>query len=335
MTVKELFHSVNFSEIVKTLKLKSYKNNLLPISEYKENYDIICNLEGSGQGNPITFKVDGSSDTYKIEGCNFKNIVGREVILPDNDTNSKIEAAAEILWCSGPFGRTTEDEWDAFFDELINPAKGDYYSLQAKRVDILISLPYCRNKAIRRELKREMKSPYADLCLSADASSWFLLSNHNNRRKRQNRSKRKREYRLKKRYEQLLKLKEINHDIELLKSQIGSVPEHIKKLLEARSSMETLSFQSQTFGKGSRIDYLSDLLLNPIYESNKYLDEKRKQVCICIIYSSSEYPLTEVERKELAGILSSYFKATPWELFEKESRYTDKEIGLDIMYLTF
>lgn len=72
MTVKELFQSLEFDAIAEALRRKPYKSNLLPMSEYKENYDIICCLDYSVKDGTITFKGDGDSDVYMIEGAVLK-----------------------------------------------------------------------------------------------------------------------------------------------------------------------------------------------------------------------------------------------------------------------
>ena len=82
MTVKELFQSLKFKDIAETLK-EQYGHNgdsLLPITEYKENYIIILQTRFFGKGGSITFKEDGDSDVYMIEGDSYDNIVGMEVI---------------------------------------------------------------------------------------------------------------------------------------------------------------------------------------------------------------------------------------------------------------
>lgn len=163
MTVKELFQSLDFSAIVESLIKKSYKDSLLTMSKYKEIYDVICTIDFNGEGGIINFKADGNSDVYMIEGDSLENIVGMEVILPDNSHATKVEAAADIIWSSGPFGLWSSDDWDAHSDEIINPSKCGYYALQAKRMNKKMALPYCRDKEIKRELKREMQSPYDEL----------------------------------------------------------------------------------------------------------------------------------------------------------------------------
>lgn len=173
------------------------------MSEYKENYDIICCLDYSVKDGTITFKGDGDSDVYMIEGSSFKNIIGKEVILSDYTEMSKINAAADIIWSASPFGRWTDEDWRLLDEELLNPPPANEYKLRAKQIKLIIDLPYCRDKSIRRELKREMRSPYEDPGLSLKA--WRWLSDADKRRKiKHNHSKRKREYRLRNRYEELL-----------------------------------------------------------------------------------------------------------------------------------
>ncbi|WP_304685916.1 hypothetical protein [Muribaculum intestinale] len=189
MTVKELFQSLELKDIIEPMK-KKYPDALLPISRYKEDYDIILNTVFSGEGGTITFHPDGNSDAYMCEGDRYFNIVGMEVILPDNGAVTATEAAAKILWCSAPFGRYGEIDWAPLFEEH----EADKYALQAKR----------------RELKQQMMSTAEDLCLSAEADVWFVSGEGKLWGKRQNRSKRKHKYRMKKRRDELFRLSELH-----------------------------------------------------------------------------------------------------------------------------
>ena len=113
MTVKELFQSLELKDIIEPMK-KKYPDALLPLSEYKENYDIILNTVFSGEGGTITFRPDGNSNAYMTEGDRYFNIVGMEVVLPDNGAVTTAEAAAEILWCSRPsdvMAKSTGETW--------------------------------------------------------------------------------------------------------------------------------------------------------------------------------------------------------------------------------
>lgn len=204
MTVKELLQHVDFNAIVEALVKKYPKESLLTMQEYKENYHTLCNLEYNKEEGSITFQEDGDSDAYMIEGDSFENIVGMDVSLPDDDDSTKVEAAAEILWCSGPFGKWTGDDWKALHEELINPSKLSPIKFRIKQVEILICLPYCKNRKMRKELRREFKRPYDEMQISHDTFRCISERNRN-----LNRSKRKREYRLKNQLRALQKL-EIN-----------------------------------------------------------------------------------------------------------------------------
>ena len=83
MTVKELFQSLELKDFIEPMK-KKHPDALLPILRYKEDYDIILNIVFSGEGGTITFNPDGNSDAYMCEGDRYFNIVGMELILPDN-----------------------------------------------------------------------------------------------------------------------------------------------------------------------------------------------------------------------------------------------------------
>lgn len=121
MTVKELFQSLDFKDIIESLK-KKYPDALLPLSEYRENYSIILNTVFSGEGGKITFHPVGNSDAYMIEGDRYFNIVGMEVVLPKNEAVIKAEAAAEILWCSAPFRRYDTVDWGDLFVATFLPS---------------------------------------------------------------------------------------------------------------------------------------------------------------------------------------------------------------------
>lgn len=329
MTVKELFQSLDFNEIIKPL-VRKYPNALKSLSEYKENYDIILNTTFSGEGGTITFHPDGDSDSYMVEGDRYFNIVGMDVILPENGAVTKAEAAAEILWCAAPFGRYPVIDWGDLFEE----DKADYYALQAKRIGIKMAFPYCRDKNILQELKREMQSSSEDLCLSADASDWFLFGKGKLWGKKHNRSKRKRLYRMKKRNEELLRLSDLNKQINLLETKIGPISEHLRQLILTSSFIKVISYESQTEGKSDRIDYLKDLLINPLYNSNKFLKPDKKQECICVLYSTPDHPCSEAEQKQIVEILTKYFNNTTWQLYTKLCNGLNHEVELDITYIT-
>ena len=241
---------MDFKDIIEPMK-KKYPTALLPISRYKEDYDIILNTVFSGKGGTITFRPDGNSDAYMCEGGRYFNIVGMEVVLPDKGTVTAAEAAAEILWCSAPFGRYDVIDW------------GDV----------------------------------------ADWPDEFEPG-------------------------------EPRTELALLEAKIGSAPERLKQLVLSSSSIETIYYESQTHGKSDRIDYIEDLLLNPLYNSKKYLSPDKKQECICVLYTTPEHPCTAAEQNRITKILSNYFGTTPWQLFTRQCKGLDNEAELDITYIT-
>ena len=336
MTVKELFQSLKFKDIVKGLK-EQYGHcgdSLRPITEYKENYDIILNTEFSGEDGIITFKEDGDSDVYMIEGDSYDNIVGMEVILPENGAISEVDAAAQIIWSAAPFGRVTSGQWHSFFENLVSQSKGEEYALKAKRVDILLDLPYCRDKNVRRELKQQMNSPEEDLCLSIEASRFLIFDKSKREKIRHNRSKRKRAYRLKKRYEELCRLSEAHKWLNRIKGTIGSLPQNLEQIILDSESIDKISFQTHTYGKTNRTAYLEDLLTNPLYREPREPFGKSNTVFICILYSSKSLPSTKEEIDLIAKILGLRFKDKEWYLFLYTDITLEENLELEIISLT-
>lgn len=333
MNVKELIQSLDFRAIAEALSKKNV-DSLRPLSEYKENYDIICNTQFSGKAGSISFKADGNSDVYMIEGARFADIIGMDVVLPDSSAATKAEAAAEILWYSAPFGRTTSAEWEALFEELVNPPEADYYALQAKRTEIMIALPYCRDRSIRRELKQELKSPYEDICLSAKASGWFVSGKWNRRNRKLNRTKRKREHRLMKRYAELMRLKEAHNSLDILNTMIGTVPLQIKNLILTSSSVETTCYQSHTYGKSDRVAYIADLLLNPLYGNVNKSDSEDNAEYIGVLFSSPQNPCTIDERNRLESVLADRFNSAGLHLFFSQDNSLADDIELEVFRVT-
>ena len=333
MTVKELFKSLEFKDIAKALKEKygHYENALRPLTEYKEDYIIILHTEFSGEGGSITFKEDGDSDVYMIEGDSYDNIVGMEVILPENGAISAVEAAAQIIWSAAPFGRVTSGQWHSFFEDMVSPSKGEEYALKAKRVDILLDLPYCRDKKIKRELKQQMNSLEEDLCLSVEADRWLMFHLEKRKKVRHNRSKRKRAYRLEKRYEDLCRLSEVHKWLNRIKGRLGLLPQNIEQIILASGSIDQISYQTHTYGETSRIAYLEDLLTNPLYREDSETFEKLNSKFICILYSSKSSPCTQEEINMIAKILGSRFKDKEWYLFLCTDITLEEELELEII----
>ncbi len=104
-----------------------------------------------------------------------------------------------------------------------------------------------------------------DLCLSAEADDWFVFGEGKLWGRRQKRSKRKRKYRMKKRRDELFRQSELHKELDLLEAKIGSVSERLKQLVLSSSSIETIYYESKTYGKSGRIDYIADLCCSTHY----------------------------------------------------------------------
>lgn len=330
MNVKELIQSVDLGKVLEYLK-DTYSTALLPLTFYKENVDIINNTVFSGKGATITFTEDGDSDVYLIEGDRFDNIVGMEVILPDTSSYTKIKAAGDILWSSGPFGRVTSKQWESFFEDLVNPPKANEYALKAKRIDILMDLLYCRNKIARRELKKELKSTSEDFCISSQA--WLALEKDKKNIRKLNRRKRKREYLLQKRYEEMERLKEVHDCLDRVKIMVNPLPIPIEKKILMAKSIERITYHTQTFGKCNRLSYLEDLLTNPLYHNSQEPFSKDNSIFICILFSSPTHSCSIVDRAYIEKILSSRFKDKKWYLFQSEDDTQEEDLELEIITL--
>ena len=123
-------------------------------------------------------------------------------------------------------------------------------------------------------------------------------------------------------------------ELALLEAKIGPLPEWIKQSLLSSSSIEKVYYESQTYGKSDRIEYIADLLLNPLYNSKKYLNPAKKQECICVLYATPEHPCTTAEQNRIIEILGKYFGSMPWQLFTRQCNGLDRETELDITYIT-
>ena len=99
------------------------------------------------------------------------------------------------------------------------------------------------------------------------------------------------------------------------------------------SSVETISYESQTYENSDRIEYRADLLLNPLYDSKKYLNSAKEQKCICVLYTTPEHPCTTSEQNRIIEIIGKYFDSTPWQLFTRQCNGLAREAELDITKL--
>ena len=92
MTVKELFLSVGFDNVLKALR-NTHRNcrSIEDVVAYKEAFDIICLTEFEGEGGEVTFVVTSPREAWyephnlpllanNVEGDYWKNTVGNTIV---------------------------------------------------------------------------------------------------------------------------------------------------------------------------------------------------------------------------------------------------------------
>lgn len=303
MTVKELFNSLSFNEIVKALYTTHRNDHSIScLYGYKEAFDIICNTEFIGEGGEVTFDVAPEEEWFSpgklpllannVEGDYWENIVGKIIVNPDNNPFTDAELAGAILWGMTFYGFTPRQIKETLHCEIGNLAYTKY-GYQVKELKVKNILPYVSPET-RRDLKQQLKDEPDCMSIYLSGREWHELSK---RRIRMNRSKRKRDYRIRSRMERLKKLDKRQHLINSIIKHTNVPLEMIEyQILNAGEIYETWR-ESHVYGKTDRIDYIIDLLSNfhPTWDDIcKDADE-----IIMIVYSSRENPLTEKEDNRL------------------------------------
>lgn len=328
MTVQELFKTVGFKAVAEALR-HTHRNERSTecLTGYKEAFDILCNLPFNGCGGEVTFDVtpreewdeEGSLPLLanNVEGDCWENIVGKTVVRPDENPFDDAELAGAILWGATFYGFTPRDRWNPF--EECNTKFG----IMAERLKRRQYLPYLRDKRIIRGLRDDSGSPRSRVAFSLDV--WEEI---HFRQQHQNRSKRKRFYRIKKRIKWLRKFDKRQKLIDSLKYGGVVVPDEIvSTIFNAKTIWENI-YESHTFGKSDRVDYLADLLLNKDYYPNTKTFLQDGFEFICVVYASSEHPLLDEESLRLTELFATYFSGEniKWQLLKA----TDDDMGSEI-----
>lgn len=307
MTVQELFNTIGFPAIAEALRHthrneKSTEN----LTGYKEAFDILCNLPFEGNGGEVTFDVtprekwddEGSLPLLanNVEGDHWENIVGKTVVFPDDNPFTDAELAGAILWGATFYGFTPHDRWNPF--EKIYSKYGE----MAERLERRLYLPYLRNKRTIAQLRDYSVSAHFAVAFTTEEWDYIHV-----RMRHQNRSKRKRFHRIEKRIERLRKLDKRQHLIDGLRYGDMEVPDEIASTIINAKTIYENRYESHTFGKSDRVDYLADLLLNRDYYPNTKTFLREDDKFICVVYSSSAHPLTDDELSRLKSLFSTYF----------------------------
>ena len=328
MTVQELFKAVGFEAIAEALR-HTHRNEKSTecLTGYKEAFDILSNLPFDGCGGEVTFDVTPREEwdeedslpllANSIEGDCWENIVGKTVIRPDDNSFNDAELAGAILWGETFYGFTPRDRWSPF-EECHSK-----FGIMAKRLERKQYLPYLRDKRAIRELRDGSGKSRFGIAFSTDV--WNKIEF---RQQHQNRSKRKRFYRMEKRIKWLQKLDKRQKVIDSLKCGGVAVPDEIVSTIFNAKTIWENTYESHTFGKSDRVDYLADLLLNKDHYPNTKTFLQDGFEFICVIYASSEHPLSDVESLRLTELFATYFSGEniKWQLLKA----TDDDMGSEI-----
>lgn len=105
--------------------------------------------------------------------------------------------------------------------------------------------------------------------------------------------------------------------------------EIVSTIFNAKNICEN-RYESHTFGKGDRVDYFIDLLLNRDYYPNTKTFLRDGYKFICIVYSSSAHALTDDELSRLNRLFATYFAGMKvnWQLISAIDDSLGGEIAL-------
>ena len=326
MTVNELFNSLTFEEVFKALQ-RTHRGcrSLKCESSYKGAFDELCDTIPSGNGGEVTFSVTPEEEldetdsiqllAFDVEGNFWENIVGMDVVAPEERHFTDAELAGAILWGATFYGFGRHSMWE--------PREKSYsrYGEMKERLERKLYRPYIRAKAEIKRLKDISHGWYGN---SYTMEMWDLI---HFRQKHQNRMKRKRYYRIKNRIKQLRKLDLRTRDIENIKATSGISSHPIYDRILSAASIGSIWYESHRSQIVPRTDYLIDLLSN--YKPTVEESFKEAAEVVVVIYTSKENAATQQEIATLTEFFTSRLNI-PITIIPA----TDPETGPD-MWLQF
>lgn len=332
MTVKELFLSVGFENILSALR-NTHRNDrsIENVAAYKEAFDIICLTEFEGEGGEVTFDVTSPREAWyephnlpllanNVEGDYWENTVGKTVIRPEDNPFTDAELAGSILWGMTFYGFTRHGGW--------SPREECYthYGEMAERLERKLYLPYIRDKREKSELKGKKEMPYGI------AFSMEIWNRIHHGEKHQNRAKRKRYYRIKKRIAELKRLDKRQHLIDTTHEKCGFYDEQLEHRLMTAGSIHETWRDSHVVDSTNRTNYLEDLLTNyfPTYHD---ICEGGEELLI-VAYSSEMSPLTDEEERHLKNMIHSFEPKVPIVFIKGVDNGAKSDIALQFIILS-
>jgi hypothetical protein len=294
MKFKELLHSCSFNDLLPTLlELMSEHKDSMP--DFKIVFDTLRRIEPESTSTKICITYDEWIDVSCIdpecEGyCGFCypwNIsLGMEVTWDDNVHLSTPEIVAHCIWEMTFYGFSEERITHFFardeFDLSEDGRKIAELKLKVLRFKYPISAKLADNKEERVLLK---------------PGNFLINSTEFNRGSRaMNRSKRKRLYRWEKRIKYLEWQHKIKSAIQKLTENSDIKAEELSYLFDTKLISERC-FESCADYIDQRAQYLVELLTEYAY------DDFTNYTRFCFLFqSSSQHPITENEKLELAKI---------------------------------
>lgn len=332
MTVKELFLSVGFDNVLKALR-NTHRNDrsIEGVVAYKEAFDIICLTEFEGDGGEVTFDVTSPREAWyephnlpllanNVEGDYWKNTVGKTVVKPDDNPFTDAELAGAVLWGMTFYGFTRHAEW--------SPREKSFttFGERAELLERRLYLPYIRDKREKRKLKRKEEMPFGI------AFSMEIWNRIHHGEKHQNRVKRKRYYRLKKRIAELKRLDKRQHLIDTIHERCGYHDPQLESRIMTAGSINETWRDSHVADLANRTSYLEDLLTN-YFPTFRDICESGEELLI-VAYTSETSPLTDEEERQLKNIVRSFEPNVPVTFIKGVDNEAKADIALQFIIIS-
>ena len=332
MTVKELFLSVGFDNVLKALR-NTHRNDrsIENVAAYKEAFDIICLTEFEGEGGEVTFDVTSPREAWyephnlpllanNVEGDYWENTVGKTVIRPEDNPFTDAELAGAILWGMTFYGFTRHSAWSP------REECHTHYGEMAERLERKLYLPYIRDKREKRKLKSKDEMPFGI------AFSMEIWNRIHHSEKHQNRAKRKRYYRLKKRIALLKRLDKRQHLINTLHKRCGFHDVQLEERIINAGNIQETWRDSHIADLANRTNYIEDLLTN-YFPTFRDICEDGEELLV-VAYTSETSPLTDEEERQLRNIALSFEPKVPITFIKGVDNDAKSDIALQFIIIS-
>lgn len=331
MTVKELFNSLTFNEVINALR-NTHRNDrsIEGVVAYKEAFDVICLTDFEGEGGEVTFDVTprekwDSPDSLpllanNVEGDHWKNTVGKTVVKPEDNPFTDAELAGAILWGMTFYGFSRHAGWSPREERFTS------FGERAERLERRLYLPYIRDKYEKRRLKSKENMPFG---IAFSMETWERIHHCE---KHQNRAKRKRYNRLKKRIAQLKRLDKRQHLIDTIHEKCGFHDPQLESRIMTAGSIHETWRDSHVADVSTRTAYLEDLLTN-YFPTFRDICGGGEELLIAA-YTSETTPLTDEEERHLRNMIPSFEPQIPFTFIKGVDNEAKVDIALQFILIS-